>query len=313
MTAQKKRTLKMKSNPAPQNSQSEDQKENMDICSTNKKNPTFGELVNWVLDIFTHFNLTAEDGLFCKDLPFGYMKEIVVQCGEKCNQVLTAVQQIILKRNQIEMSYYVTQKRKENRLMLEEINIENCSPQEIHFWNTFFHNLGITAQDFMKQYFYPWILMSHPKKNTIWFTGPPSSGKTFFVNQLLYPFKKHVARISNQGLLNDFAMAHIIKYSILLWEEPLCDLSIAQDMKNILGGQIQMTNVKFISDRQKIPRKPVIITSNYTDLQRGVMMSSLETQALNERCMYIYFSPCFPKCDELLSDDSLWRYLNKSI
>ena len=195
MTAQKKRTLKMKQ-PAPQRSQNDKTEEITEICTTTKRNASFGELVNWVLDIFTHFKLTAEDGLFCKELPFDYMKEIVIRCGEKCNQVLASVQQIILKRNQIEMLYYVTQKKKESRFMLEEINTENCTPQEIVFWNTFFHNLGITAQEFMTNYFYPWILMNHPKQNTLWFTGPPSSGKTFFANQLLYPFMKHVTRLS---------------------------------------------------------------------------------------------------------------------
>lgn len=181
-----------------------------------------------------------------------------------------------------------------------------CTEEEKSMWTNYFMSNHISVEEFL--YFLKrWINCEDPKKNTLWLYGSPNHGKTFLAKQICNPFTPFLERVSNQGLANEFAMSNVLGGKIVLWEEPFCDMSLAQDMKNLLAGE-PVTVAKKFQSRQTLSRRPVLITSNYQDLQRGIALNSVEEAALDKRrFMWTFisvFKPAF-----MVPDDSFWCWV----
>ena len=186
------------------------------------------------------------------------------------------------------------------------IPTRTITEQEETFWSMFFFNHNISEREFFDA-LHKWIFMTDTKKNTLWLYGPPNSGKSFLAAQIIHPFEKSIGVISNQGILNEFALSHLLQSSLLLWEEPFTDVGVAQDMKNVLGGKPIAVPMKY-NVRQVLNRKPILITSNYEDLTQGVNASFLELDALNKR-RFMFTMTYKPIFNFQVPADSLWQYL----
>lgn len=177
---------------------------------------------------------------------------------------------------------------------------------EIKFWTEFFQRMNVPIEEFVKT-LKEWLNMTHMKKNVLWLYGSPNAGKTFFAMQILYPLMSVMERISNQGLAQEFALSNLLDCSCMLWEEPICDPTVAQDMKSVMGG-MNITVAKKFSARQTLMRKPLLITSNYSDLTHGVGYSNIEAQALDAR-RFFFTVPGTMIVDEIIPADSFWSFI----
>jgi hypothetical protein len=230
--------------------------------------------------------------------------DLMLQFDEKVEKCCSIVQTIMMKQGLCKFLDWRI-KNRGNSLPIP-LTSRTLTQVEREFWPVFFdQGLRMPAKSFL-QYFFRWLKMEHPKMNTFWLYGTASVGKTFFMEQLLNPWLDICVNVSNQGIVNDFALSHLLKAGIIIWEEPFCDISVAQDMKNVLGGKPHMISRKFIQDRQMLTRKPVFITSNYKDLQHGVGVTMEDHYAFMERTLMLtVYKTCIP--DEM-PFDSFWCY-----
>lgn len=232
-----------------------------------------------------------------------YLYQYVQTVGSQWSQIMNAGLAIIKSHKTDICSKFLTNK---DISRLPNFKKRAISDQESQFWQNFFIYQGIYFPSF-KESLISWMFMKDTKVNTLWLYGLPNAGKSFLATQILYPFNGCIGVISNQGLLNEFALSHILDSSVLLWEEPFTDPSVAQDMKSVLGGKPIAVPMKYTC-RQMLVRKPVLITSNYKDLTQGYNCIPVEMEALNAR-RYIFTLNHPTSFDFLVPDDSFWQWM----
>lgn len=98
------------------------------------------------------------------------------------------------------------------------------------------------------------------KKNCIQICGPPSSGKTYFIN-IISSFVLSKGQIRNFNKYDNFPLNDCIDKRILIWDEPNYERSAIEQIKLLFSGDKCPANVKYESQVQ-IDRTPIYVTAN---------------------------------------------------
>lgn len=120
---------------------------------------------------------------------------------------------------------------------------------------------GIEIKDFV-QYIYDVINKTSPKKNAVWFHGPPNSGKTVLAlsiaSSCLHPFLLDNFNPKSDGR---FQLAPAIEARVVLMNEGQVTHEVYDKFLNLWEGLTVGTDRKY-APSQVITRVPFIMTSN---------------------------------------------------
>nr|QTE03834.1 MAG: NS1 [Lanius cristatus densovirus] len=155
------------------------------------------------------------------------------------------------------------------------------------------------------------LTMSHNKINTLVMAGPINSCKTLLSNLLTARLTTCYA--TNHGSLGDFYFAPFLRKAVINLEELQVTCATADDYKSILGGVPLDINRKHVTDRQRLYRTPIIVTTNYDKFGRG-MISHMDETALQARCIKFTTHQKYSPLRQVTPNDMaafLYKYDNK--
>lgn len=152
------------------------------------------------------------------------------------------------------------------------------------FFDAMFALQGINKQHFASAV-YDWLNCSHKKKNTLFFVGPPNSGKTLIARLLTDKFM--CGNMNLKGITSDFYYEVLINKSVGVMEELWVLPQVVDDFKNILGGTVMDINKKHMP-MQRLGRLPIIVTCNHDRLGRGFLHGVDETALHNRMFKFIF-------------------------
>lgn len=154
-----------------------------------------------------------------------------------------------------------------------------------------------------------WLNNETGKQNTLRFVGPPNKGKTMITRALTQVFNSgYISKASLSGYAN-FCFSTLVNKTIAVFEEPVFQIGIAQDIKSIFAGDQIMVDVKY-KNPMSIKQLPCIVTSNTIDFGRG-FLSTLDEEALRTRCITFEINADF-ETKELLTSQQLYSLLLKN-
>jgi hypothetical protein len=160
-------------------------------------------------------------------------------------------------------------------------------------WTNFFKLNCIDPVEF-STFIWKWLNSATGKVNTLRFIGPPDTGKTMLSRAISQVFLAGYITKSSLAGNSDFCFSPIVNKSIAIFEEPIFQIPIAQDVKSIFAGDQISVNVKF-KDAMTIKTTPCLVTSNSAEFGRG-FLSGLDELALRARCKsYSINSVCKPQ------------------
>lgn len=106
-----------------------------------------------------------------------------------------------------------------------------------------------------------------PKKNSMYITGPPNAGKTWFFD-MVTAFYLNVGHVANMVRGDHFPLNDCINRRLLMWNEPSIMMSAYDTVKMIAGGDPCPANVKY-QGHSVINRTPLILTANRCVFQKN--------------------------------------------
>nr|WOG33887.1 large non-structural protein NS1 [Human parvovirus B19] len=152
------------------------------------------------------------------------------------------------------------------------------------------------------QHVLKWIDKKCGKKNTLWFYGPPSTGKT----NLAMAIAKSVPVYGMVNWNNEnFPFNDVAGKSLVVWDEGIIKSTIVEAAKAILGGQPTRVDQK-MRGSVAVPGVPVVITSNgdITFVVSGNTTTTVHAKALKERMVKLNFTVrCSPDMGLLTEAD----------
>lgn len=98
------------------------------------------------------------------------------------------------------------------------------------------------------------------KVNTLCFHGTSDAGKSLLARSILSPWEP--GSIQRDGGMNVHWLENTLQRNFLLWEEPIVNCEIKEDLKLILSGERITVNPKGKPIVYKEKRSPLIITCN---------------------------------------------------
>lgn len=98
------------------------------------------------------------------------------------------------------------------------------------------------------------------KVNTICFWGPSNAGKSILQRSIMKPWEP--GSIQRDGGMNLHWLENTIFKTFIVWEEPIVNCEIKEDMKLVLGGERVTVNPKNKPLLYKEHRSPLVITTN---------------------------------------------------
>ncbi|MCO6561045.1 MAG: hypothetical protein J6574_08075 [Gilliamella sp.] len=99
-----------------------------------------------------------------------------------------------------------------------------------------------------------------PKKNCIHIQGPPCSGKNLFFD-CITSFCINCGHLGNFNKYNSFPMMDCIDKRVIMWNEPVLEVSALETLKMVFGGDTCPVKIKYMGDKLLL-RTPVICLSN---------------------------------------------------
>lgn len=117
-----------------------------------------------------------------------------------------------------------------------------------------------TISDFLSN-LYLTLTKNNGKKNTIWFKGPPSSAKSWFV-RAIESLMITIGKCSVMNKTNNFPLSSCVCVNLIVLDELSYDPIIYTDiLKLLMGGDQCSVSVKYCGD-QLIFKTPIIVISN---------------------------------------------------
>lgn len=110
------------------------------------------------------------------------------------------------------------------------------------------------------QQLYLVITRQNGKKNTLCITGPPSSGKTYFV-RFVSSFFLSIGQVRNFNRNDSFPLNDCTDKRILIWDEPNYTRENLETIKMLFSGDNTPANVKY-ENQVVIEKTPLLITTN---------------------------------------------------
>lgn len=101
---------------------------------------------------------------------------------------------------------------------------------------------------------------SIPKKNCLHIQGPPCSGKNLFFD-CVTSFCINCGHLGNFNKYNSFPMMDCIDKRVIMWNEPILEVSALETLKMVFGGDTCPVKVKYLGDKLLL-RTPIICLSN---------------------------------------------------
>lgn len=167
-------------------------------------------------------------------------------------------------------------------------------------WKRLFDENNICIKTFVKDV--KMILcMHHPKINCLFINGVSNSGKSLLIYSISKPFL--YTALSNFKTGGDFIYEGALLSTIIVVDEIAVSKTVAPDFKQLLGGS-SITIAKKHSTHQLLTRRPVLITSQYTQLGMGWLPAADELAFRNRMKIYSLKSEFISTCN--LSYESLW-------
>nr|UQW95855.1 nonstructural protein [Bovine parvovirus 3] len=146
------------------------------------------------------------------------------------------------------------------------------------------------------------------KRNTLWFWGPPSTGKT----NLALAIARALPRFGMVNWTNEnFPFNDAPHKCVLVWDEGRITAKIVEAVKSILGGQAVRVDQKCKGSVSLSPT-PVLITSNadIRYVRDGNIVTGDHVKALSERMVIVHFSTPCPANFGLLKAEEIVDWLN---
>lgn len=119
------------------------------------------------------------------------------------------------------------------------------------------------CRDFM-QFVHDWAERKLAKCNTLFLSGPPNSGKTYFCD-MICAYYVNVGHIANFVRGEHFPLNDCVNRRILQWNEPSIMPSAYDTVKMLTAGDPCPANVKY-QGHSVVTKTPLIITSNNDSL-----------------------------------------------
>lgn len=120
------------------------------------------------------------------------------------------------------------------------------------------HLYGLSKQDVVN--FVRVLAKDTNKINTICFYGASNTGKSILARALLLPWEPGC--IQRDGGMNLHWLENTLFVNYVIWEEPIVNCEIKEDLKLVLGGERVAINKKNKPLCYKDHRSPMIITTN---------------------------------------------------
>lgn len=133
------------------------------------------------------------------------------------------------------------------------------------------HQYGSEYKSFLKRV-YDVCERNIPKKNSMFITGKPNSGKTWFMD-CLAAFYLNVGNVKNVVRGQNFPFNDCVNRRLLVWNEPSIMPSGYDSVKMLAGGDPCPAGVKYQGDAT-ITRTPLFFTSNKLIFQQTDVWTS---------------------------------------
>lgn len=144
-----------------------------------------------------------------------------------------------------------------NRQFFDDCDTPEESAQVVRYL-CYFNNINITV--FIDNV-HSIINCNMPKINTLYFHGPPNSGKTLVALSIARACKYYCNMQDFNRTGNQFMWEPALHNRCILINEPCCDDTKIETFKNICEGQATSINVKF-RPHETLSRTPIVITGN---------------------------------------------------
>ncbi|QFP39167.1 NS1 [Bosavirus sp.] len=174
------------------------------------------------------------------------------------------------------------------------------SMEESKIWKLFLEN-GYDPDE-AAAVFFAWAYRLTGKRNAIWISGPPTTGKSNLAQAI-------ARTAASYGCVNwnnpHFPFQDIINTQLALWDEGRLDEAIIEQTKSLLSGIQTRIDRKCTTSKETTP-PPFLITSNcdITLVYSGNMTTTLHRQALEDRILHFTFSTkCKPDFGLLTTND----------
>ena len=235
------------------------------------------------------------------------MNNYDIFCNERYNHVLSTnvnLQKLELLFNPLQLNHLKSQLfnqiriQRDNKTWIDRVDLVTSMEDKFKYLALKLL-LSIANENNMELANLAWLIVSvlnseFHKKKTIVFHGLTNSGKTTFSEMLLSPFYPYeigcFSSPASQGQNNFWLMALIGK-SVYRSEELIMEnYQCLQQFKMLAeGNQLLETEVKYQTN-QKLPSKPVIVTTNAESPERFCLFFSDECQAVKNRTIWIKMS-----------------------
>lgn len=130
----------------------------------------------------------------------------------------------------------------------------------------------------------------HFKINALRIWGVPNSGKSLIVRLITEKFYTYYG--TNTGSMSEFFYGAMVNKSLIVIEELWIVPSNVDDFKTIFSGYSIDINQKHVTERQRLLRTPLFITSNHEKHGKG-HLSMMDEEAINRRMYNFKFVHLF--------------------
>lgn len=118
---------------------------------------------------------------------------------------------------------------------------------------------GEQVEEFVT-FLYKWADRKSEKQNCLLITGPPNSGKSYFVRALKCSLITY-GQVATMNRHHQFPLNNCVNKRILHWDEPNFEPAMAETLKLLFSGDELATNIKY-QDHATLFRTPVVCTAN---------------------------------------------------
>lgn len=235
------------------------------------------------------------------------MNEHDIFCNERYNRVLATnvnLQKLELLFNPLQLNHLKAQLfnqitiQRENKTWIDRV-ATITSMEDKYKYLAIKLVLSIANENHISIEKLSWLIVSilnneFHKKKTLVLHGLTNSGKTTFSEMLLSPFYPYeigcFSSPASQGQNNFWLMALIGKSVYRSEELVMENYQCLQQFKMLAeGNQLLETEVKYQTN-QKLPSKPVVVTTNAESPERFCLFFSDECQAVKNRTIWIKMS-----------------------